>query len=277
MDYPLVSIIIPLYNQGRFIQETLESVFSQSYTNWEVIVVDDDSTDDGGAIVKSMAQNDKRILYFHQQNSGPSVARNEGISRSKGKYILPLDGDDKIGERYLEKAVEYLESNDDCKLVYCRAEKFGEDTGIWTLPDYQYDKLLWENMIFCTAMYRRSDYDKTDGYNPNMVLGLEDWDFWLSLLKPEDKVHRIDDVLFYYRIKNVSRTTEVNKKYSEATKQIYKNHSSLYENYVIDIISLHNTLQCKQTEINRIISGKTYKVGRCVLAPYRLIKTILKK
>lgn len=274
MDKPIVSVIVPLYNQADYIGETIKSVLNQSYTNWEMIVIDDGSTDNGSTIVKEFAANDTRISYYCQPNSGPSAARNVGISKSRGKYILPLDGDDKIGEKYLETATEYLENNEDCKLVYCKAAKFGLENGEWLLPDYQYDKLLWNNMIFCSAMYRRSDYNKTEGYNSNMIYGFEDWDFWLSLLTPNDKVYKIEDILFYYRIKTISRSTKVNNNYCVATRQVYMNHISLYANYSSDIISLHNDLYAKDKEINDILNGYTYKVGLIVTAPVRFFKKL---
>ena len=283
MSSPLVSIIIPLYNQGDYIKEAIESVRSQTYPNWELIIMDDGSTDNGGQIVQDFARIDSRINLFRQNNSGPSVARNECISRSNGKYILPLDGDDKIGAKYLEKAVDYLENNADCKLVYCLAEKFGEENGIWNLPDYEYDKLLWNNMIFCTAMYRRSDYNMTNGYNPNMVFGYEDWDFWLSLISPQDNVHKINDVLFFYRIKSVSRNiTMLRNNYKESVRQIFKNHPSLYKDYINDTILLHNELEYKNLEIksilaenSNIINSHTFKIGRLVTAPYTFIKKLI--
>ena len=276
MNHPLVSVIIPLYNQEPYIKEALCSVANQTYTNWEVIVMDDSSTDHSIQVVQEIVQADSRFYLYSQPNSGPSIARNECIARSKGKYILPLDGDDKIAPTYIEKAVEYLECHPNCKLVYCKAEKFGAGSGSWPLPEYKYENLLWENMIFCTAMFRRSDYDKTIGYNPNMVLGLEDWDFWLSLLSPEDEVHRIEEVLFYYRIKSISRTTELSPRYDEATRQIYRNHTEIYKSFAESTINTHNVLRYKDMEISRILNSKTFKAGWIVTAPYRFIKKLFK-
>ena len=276
MNSPLVSIVVPLYNQRDYIQEAIDSVRNQSYPNWELIIMDDGSTDDGKQIVLDVKKYDQRIFLYTQQNSGPSITRNEAILRSTGKYILPLDGDDKIAPTYIEKAVEYLESHPNCKLVYCKAEKFGAESGSWPLPEYKYENLLWENMIFCTAMFRRSDYDKTIGYNPNMVLGLEDWDFWLSLLSPEDEVHRIEEVLFYYRIKSISRTTELSPRYDEATRQIYRNHTEIYKSFAESTINTHNVLRYKDMEISRILNSKTFKAGWIVTAPYRFIKKLFK-
>ena len=109
------------------------------------------------------------------------MSRNNGIRSSNGKYILPLDSDDLIEPTYLEKAVNYHEENKDVKVVYCKADRFDQKRESWNLPEYKYEDDIWTNRIFCSAVYKRSDFDKTIGYNPNMKGGYEDWDFWLSL------------------------------------------------------------------------------------------------
>ena len=104
----LVSVIIPCYNQGEFLDECLTSVFASSYKQIEVIVVNDGSTDNSIEIIASL--NAKyNFTLIDQINSGPSIARNNGVLASKGKYILPLDADDKIGGTYIEHAVKTLE------------------------------------------------------------------------------------------------------------------------------------------------------------------------
>ena len=205
MEKPLVSIIVPCYQQGIYVSETLESILSQTYENWECIVVDDGSTDNSVEIVSEYVNRDNRIKLICQQNRGVSVARNNAISHSKGKYILPLDADDIIAPSYLEKAVKVMEDNPEYTLVYCKADKFGLEKGLWRLPEYSYDTLLWKNMIFCSALFRRKDFEVTHGYNENMIDGLEDWDFWLSLLSRDSIVYQINEVLFHYRIKSSSR------------------------------------------------------------------------
>jgi len=169
---------------------------------------------------------------------------------------LPLDSDDLISKDYLVEAVSIFEAKPATKLVYCKAEFFGEAAGLWKLPKYSFDKLLFDDMIFCTAMYKRSDYDKTIGYNPNMNEGLEDWDFWLSLLKKDDLVYQIPKVHFYYRIRNNSRGNSVIKNKESAKKmfgEIFSNHLALYEGKINPLYAeylLHQkNEECQQKEI----------------------------
>ena len=237
---PLVSVIMPCYNQAPFIAEALDSLLAQTFTEWECIVVDDGSTDDSIRIAGKYAKSDPRIKVLTQKNQGVSIARNNAIANSSGSYILPFDSDDKIATDYIRKAFKVLDENKEVKLVYCKAKLFGAKQGLWKLPDYSYEKLLWSNMIFNCAMFRRVDFDKTKGFNPNMQHGLEDWDFWLSLLNPSDKVVRIDEVLFFYRIKKISRNKNAAKHDKELRQLIFSNHIEAYLPYIKDVIIWHN-------------------------------------
>lgn len=206
-DRPLVSVIVPCFNQGAFLAETLHSVLVQTYSDWECIIVDDGSEDDSSAVAAAFVNKDRRFSYIKQANQGPCIARNNGIASSKGTFILPLDSDDIIDPTYLEKAVGYFNNHPDTKVVYCCADRFGEEHGEWRLPPYSYDALIRSNCLIVSSLFRRKDFDQIGGYNPQMDSGLEDWEFWLELLRPNDKVHQIDEVLFHYRVMTGSRTT----------------------------------------------------------------------
>lgn len=256
-----VSIIIPTYNQESYIKETLDSVLAQSYENWECIVVDDGSNDNTQDIVLKYCEKDDRFRYLKQENQGPSAARNNGISNSSGEYILPLDSDDLIDKNYIKEAAEILSASPEIKVVYCLAEFFGDINASWELLEYEYDKMLFGNMIFCSAMYRRADYDKTEGYNSNMRDGFEDWDFWLSFIKKEDIVFRIPKVYFYYRIKNNSRNTNANDegRVEKLYKQIYENHKELYGGIINPIFGEHK-IKNLEKEIELMKLSKFWKL-----------------
>ena len=203
---PLVSVVIPYYNDGKYIHETLESIQHQTYKNVEIILVDDGSTEKESIRVFD----DLKKLGFQtyrQGNAGPSAARNLAISHSKGKYILPVDADDKIRPAYIEKAVHYMESHTQCGIVYCKAEFFGARSGLWNLPKYSIEQMLLNNCIFVSALFRKDDWEKAHGYDSNMKYGLEDYEFWLSIIELGQGVYCIPETLFLYRIKNISRST----------------------------------------------------------------------
>lgn len=222
---PKVSVIIPCYNQGKFLQETLDSVFDSTYENIEVIVVDDDSSDE---FTKDFLKkfSDDRVKIIHQANQGVAVARNNGINLAQGEYILPLDGDDKIGREYIEKAVAKMDCYD---IVYCEAEFFGRESGKWDLPDYEFLRFLNENCIFVCALFRKSDWAKVGGYKSSMLYGNEDWEFYISLIELGSKVFRIPEVMFFYRKHENSRTDNLSvKRNAESYKEILRLHTKLY-------------------------------------------------
>lgn len=267
-----VSVIVPCYNQGEFLLDCLESVLAQTYKDWECIIVNDGSTDNTESIALTFCQKDSRFTYILQTNQGVSAARNNGILSSNGQYILPLDGDDKIAPTYIEKAMLCFSERPELKLVYCQCQKFGRRNCLYELPKYDYDKMIWGNQIFCSAFYKRTDYDKTSGYNVNMKEGLEDWDFWLSLLKRNDLVYQIPEVLFYYRTKEISRGRGSVKHMSNLKIQIYNNHKDIYAPYTERIIEYYLKLVGLEKENQNIKKSLSYRIGCFITYPFRSIR-----
>lgn len=272
MQHPLVSIIVPCYKQAEYLPETLDSVLSQTYPNWECVIVNDGSPDNTEEIANLYLEKDNRIKYVSQENKGLATARNAGIANSQGEYILPLDADDLIAPTYIEKAIERFTQHPETKLVYCKGHTFGNSNSPMNYVDYNYDTFIWGNCIFCSAVYKRSDYNQTNGYNPNMVHGLEDWDFWLSLLKKDDVVYRIDEVLFYYRVKETSMVKELVSHHLENNLiQLCRNHPDIYEPYKDKIVLYHSYLEEIERlnkDINKIQSSRAYRLGKFMSKPF---------
>ena len=275
---PMISIIVPCYNQAKYMREALDSVLASTLSDWECIIVNDGSKDATLDIAREYETKDPRFIVVDIPNGGLANARNVGIQHSHGKYILPLDSDDKIGDKYIELAVAHLEKHPETKVVCCKCEYFGDVNGEFTLPTYSYDKLLWQNLFVATSVYRRSDYDLTSGYNTNMRHGHEDWDFWLSLLKPDDKVYRIPETLFFYRKHGVSMVSGTNKNLSETNRQLVLNHLDIYSPYFGDMIAWHNELQHYKGSYLALVKSPTYKLGNLILYPLKWIRnTIFRK
>lgn len=271
-----VSIIVPCYKQAEYLPETLDSVLSQNYSNWECVIVNDGSPDNTEEVARCYLEKDPRFKYVKQENRGVSSARNSGIANSNGEFILPLDSDDLIAPSYLEKCIDRFISSPETKLVYCKAEKFGKEKGIWDLPPYHYDSFIWDNCIFCSAMFKRIDYEITGGYNENMVNGNEDWDFWLTFLKKDDVVYRIDEVLFFYRVKDVSRTTMLTHCFNQENLiQLCKNHSDIYDPYKERVVLYHKQVQelsALNEELDRVRHSRAFRLGKFLLKPFSWIK-----
>lgn len=227
------SVIIPCYNHGEFIEEAVDSALQQSYHDIEIIIVDDASTDKNvRGKINTIQEKDSRIKsIFLDENSGPSVARNIGIEAAEGLYILPLDADDRIDPTYVEKAVSVIESNLEVGVVYCEVDFFGTVQGKWQLPPYSPQEILFSNMVFATALYRKSDWKRYGGYNKNMRHGLEDWDFWLNFTTDQKTFIRIPETLFFYRQREkcLTRNGSIEgEKSIQLLSTIFLNHRDLY-------------------------------------------------
>lgn len=271
---PIVSVIVSCYNQGKYLKEALDSVIRQTYKEWECIVIDDGSTDQTELVAKSFVAIDKRIRYIYQENQGVCVARNNAIRASSGKYILCLDADDKISNRYIYLSVKELEKDSNISIVTTNYSFFGSSRKSVQLEQYSIEKLMGHNLFINCSMFRREDFDRVDGFNLNMKLGLEDWDFWLSILeKKGTKVKYLDGIHFFYRVKkrSLSRNREASKKklFDMLKKQIWLNHSSLYAQVYSPVYYTEEYL--------RIIHSKEYRLGSFLLSPIRKLFELLQK
>ncbi len=229
---PKVSVIIPCFNQGQFLGQAVASVQSQTYQDIEIIIVNDGSTDGKTTEICSGFEG-PGIKVIHTANQGLAAARNNGIEQAEGVYILPLDADDTIAEPYLAEAVRVLESNPSMGIVYCQARLFGAVEGDWQLPDYSLEEMLKDNVIFCAALFRRSDWHVVGGYDPAMVYGWEDYDFWLSLIERGFEVCRLEGRYFNYRVSPESMVRSKDKHQKiEMFKRIYYRHQNLFSEHI---------------------------------------------
>ena len=229
MDKSLVSIILTCYNQEPYLAEALDSVLSQTYPHWECIILNDGSTDHSEEIAKQYVSKDPRFVYISQSNQGVVAARNNAIKASKGKYILPLDGDDTIEPQYLELATDLLDQDPELMLVYCDVRKFGAESGILPLAEMNTRNILRSGCCVSTSMYRKEVYDRIGGYKEDMRDGWEDWEFFISLMEIGGKVQKIDQVLFNYRFMVDSRDRAISDQKREILKsKLVQLHPALY-------------------------------------------------
>lgn len=201
----LVSVIIPVYNAEKYIVETLESVFCQTYGNYEVIVVNDGSTDNSMEVIKPFSgRSNFRIV--HQINSGPSRARNEGIKAARGTYCAFLDADDIMLPDRLALQVKVLDERPDAGLTYSDLITFNENGVIHStkkefIRPHSGDvlrQLLKENFITTsTVLLRRECFDKVSFFDEN-IRHSEDYKMWLNIAKIY-KVQYLDLPLVKYR------------------------------------------------------------------------------
>ncbi len=183
---PLVSVLMPAYNTARFIGRAIESVLTQTYTHWELVIVDDGSTDDTPEVVGRYT--DERIRYIRTENRGPGAARNTAIDNAHGEFIALLDSDDVWFPHKLGIQMEALRGPVDVGLVYANVWRIDEEGH--RLKPYRFslgrlpigsclDRMLVRNGVFCTStvVFRRDILDRTGGFNATLHAG-QDWDLW---------------------------------------------------------------------------------------------------
>lgn len=255
---PKISIIVPCFNQAQYLNESLQSVLEQTYTDWECIIVNDGSLDDTEIVSKYWLGKDDRFKYIYQENGGLSSARNFGIRHASGEYILPLDADDKISKDYVSLAIKAFEEDDLLKVVYCKAEKFGNENEFWDLEPFSLFTLSRKNMIFCSALYRKSDCELVGGYDCNMKYGCEDWEFWIALLKNGGNVKQLNQVGFYYRTKAVSMIKAVdNKQYDYLFEYMSIKHVDFFIKHYGSFFVLEKKIEkAKKDQLYKLKSEK---------------------
>lgn len=185
-----VSIIIPCYNQAHFLPDAIASADSQTYPNIEIIVVNDGSTDNTSETARRF-----NVKYIEQENKGLAAARNDGIKASSGKWILPLDADDKIDPEFISKTIGKSD------IVATLIETFGNEHRLWKFGRDQplhSDFLKMNQVVYC-CLFRKEIWNKIGGYDESMRDGYEDWDFWIRATREGYKVRRVMEFLFHYR------------------------------------------------------------------------------
>ena len=177
-----VSIIIPCYNQEQYVAEAIESALNQTYPNVEIVVVNDASNDNSSKVIKGYANKYSNIIFLdEEENKGVVKSRNLAISKCRGDYILPVDADDKIDQTFCEKAVKILDADNEVRIVYSKIQFFGYLNKEFRLEAFNPNRIIFNNCIPNTAMYRKSDFISVGGYKDYMKDGWEDWNLWLSI------------------------------------------------------------------------------------------------
>jgi glycosyltransferase involved in cell wall biosynthesis len=232
-----VSIIITCYNLGAYLEEALDSALAQSYTDFEVLLIDDGSTEQATIELIDRLPPNPRLQVLRTANQGVCRARNYGISIAKGAYILPLDADDRIHPKYLERAVAVLEENPSIGFAGCHYRLFEDYQSVYTPNHYQLPDLLVENVVPITSLFRRVAWEQVGGYFPDIAI--EDWDFWLSLIEHGYSGTVIPEVLFEHRMRTRSRHgyNQQPDIYQQTLALLYERHRALYDTFIYEVLS----------------------------------------
>ena len=268
-----ITIVVPCFNQARFLNEALETVFNQTYEKWKCIIVNDGSTDETEKIATYWVEKDSRFKYVYKENGGLSSARNKGIELSDSKYILPFDYDDKLHIDYLRKAMKVLTSNKDIEVLTTRIQHFGIKNDLLKLPEYTFKRLLINNCFIACSIFKKATFDRVGGYDENLK-SFEDWEFWIRVLEDDGFHYEIDEVLYYYRkhqSDSLSNRFHSDKEfYKSLYDYVYRKHIDLYDKHFPNFILLYDDYLDLQRFSKKVKSSFFFKM-------YHFIKVMLKR
>lgn len=273
-----VSVIIPCYNHGHYLDEAVHSILNQTYQDFEIIIVNDGSTDPFTQEKLHNYQKPKTTV-LHTPNQGPSAARNTGIKAAQGEYMLTLDADDYFEPTFLEKAVPILDQQPTVGIVGCGVQNFGADRKCDIPRGGDVKNFLAKTAVHADALFRKQCWEQAGGYNEQMKndsMGYEDWDFWIAVTKHGWTAHIIPEYLLKYRRHRISRRTKANDNRPNVVRQVTQHHREVYQQYVDEVIFEKEQKILKLwRQQETLLNSWSYRLGSGLLSPFRFFKTLL--
>lgn len=227
-----VSVIVTCFNLGRYLPETIESIRAQTFTDFELCIIDDGSTDPLTLRVLDTLAAQHTVI--RTENRGLSAARNTGVLHGSGRYVCTVDADDLLAPTLLQKSVERLEADGSLAFVSHWLEAFGDQSWQWTPERCDFPTLLDHNTVNGAALVRRSAVDAVGGWDERLREGCEDWDFWITLVERGFHGAIIPEVLFRYRRRpdSMSRVMFAGDGLSQRFGSLVEKHAATYRAYL---------------------------------------------
>lgn len=244
-----LSVVIPCYNLGEMLVEAVASVERTAPERCELIVVNDGSSQPRTLEVLEVL----RKGGYHvvdQPNAGLASARNRGIREARGRYVLPLDADNRLAPGYIPSALHLLDSQPEVGVCYGDWLEFGCRNGRKPAPEFDLPALLWSNYIDACAVYRREIWEASGGYDA-AAPAWEDWDFWISTAERGWRFHRLQDVAFEYRVRPNSMLRNAEREGLRRTvrEHIYRKHHQIFaDNLVETLLAGHTGLNAASSD-----------------------------
>ncbi|MEI7596454.1 MAG: glycosyltransferase [Bacteroidota bacterium] len=239
----LLSVVVPYFNMGEFVNETISSILNSTYKNIEIIIVDDGSNDKLSIEKINEFENKKSIKIIRKENKGLPMARNDGAKAAKGEFLAFLDPDDTVESSYYEKAIAVLKSYNNVHFIGCWAKYFGSAKGYWPTFNPEPPYLLVHNMINSSALIYKKQAFLAAGLNDKkMIFGMEDYESVISMKSKGFNGVVLPETLWNYRVRKDSMARAFTK-----NKQLYlyrlisEKHKDYFSLFSSDISNLLNT------------------------------------
>lgn len=290
-DEPVISVIVPCYNQARFLNETLDSILAQTYNKWECIIVNDGSTDNTEKVATHYVDKDDRFKYVFKENGGLSSARNKGLQVAKGEYIQFLDGDDFLHQDKLSTALTAFMNFPGLRLVLSNYQLYDDEIKEFCKPNFDlsqhisYELIIneWDLSfaipIHCGLFHRCVLQDGFD----EILRAKEDWLMWIRIFEQISDYYFIENYHVYYRLHN---------------NNMIKNHALMQENTLLAYQIIHqmtsrselkNSIFQRYSELtsqkiklleknyHNVLESNSYRTGNLLITPFAMIKNWIKK
>lgn len=277
----LISVVIPYYNLGTTLPETIESIKASNYKKYEIIIVNDGSTDEESIKVLERYKDDEQIRILNIENKGLANARNVGAKAAKGEFVAFLDADDKIDPTFYTKAINILHQYTNVSYVYSWVEYFEGNTYVWPTFNVHIPYLLCANMLAAFVVIRKNDFLNFGQNRIKMEYGMEDYDGWVSLAEHGCLGVSIPEKLNLYRVRKDSMSRQFNKKMRIYLYEISREgHEKIFEKYSKEIYMLLLTngqpyyWNNPSTPVFLPTSGEPQQVDERLLKLERMLNTI---
>lgn len=238
----LLSIVIPYYNLGETLPETIDSIRATEYKDYEIVIVNDGSTDEESVKMLDNYREDKDVTVVDIPNGGLANARNVGANHANGEYVAFLDADDKIDPTFYTKAINILKTYSNVSYVYSWVKYFESSEGVWPTFNTHIPYLLCANMLAAFVVIRKNDFLNFGLNRTKMIYGMEDYDSWISLAQSGRMGVSIPETLNLYRIRKDSMSRGFNENNRTFLyENMIEGHEEIYSKYVKEAFMLLQT------------------------------------
>lgn len=237
---PLVSVVVPCYQNAHYLHECVESIVQQDYAFLEILIVNDGSTDNTSSVSRDLIQSysHREIRLLEKVNGGVSDARNFGLERARGRVVMCLDADDKIKPKYISTAIRMMRDTE-ANLFKASQQNFGLEDSEWVPRQYDQYFIRYDNCIPTPAVFDKALWIESGGFNVSLGY-VEDWDFWVSISRLGLRVVQSYDKLSMYRVSNDGLHSIHHKNWRDIVSVIIISNSDLFS--VEEVLEAHAQL-----------------------------------
>lgn len=261
---PAVSIIMPVFDPGPALARALDSVFAQTFADRELVIVDDGSRAAETRTLLDRAAARPGVRLVRTENQGPSAARNRAITEARGALILPLDADDWLEPRYLERTVPVFEAEPQLGVVHPWVGLTGAHRGVWKTGAFAIPDLLVRCTVHIATLFRRELWTQVGGFDPSFHETGEDWDFWIAAAARGWRGRAVPEVLCWYNRRPDSREAGVRASGRTAglVQRIVAKHRDLYVAHVDHVVAgVHAELATVSTLLDRVYGNPLVRLA----------------